>query len=220
MAFKAPPKILQKILRFNAIKFKEGKLLVVNVPGLLSPLYVNIYLQRLLENDIGEKKAMNLLYNIGKFQGIQGLKITNNYFGYAKTIKNKRELLIFSGDQSEVTGLGKFKWVLTDFNKNIFIVRGKCSIGEEYKRFFGIQKNAVDHFTRGQAAAMVEGTINQQVLAVETKCIATGNPYCEFVVKPIKIWDKKDVMACKQLVGELSSFKKLGAQMAPYLALA
>jgi len=31
---------------------------------------------------------------------------------------------------------------------------------------------------------MIQPTIQKEVIAIETKCIAMGDPYCQFKVKP------------------------------------
>jgi len=177
--------ILKKILMFRALKFKEGNLILWGIPGMLSPLSTIIQLQRVLEKKLG-KGASKLMYYLGKFQGLEGAKLSNEKFGYAKKITDKRKLLEFSTGQSEVTGLGIFKWVVVDFNKGFFVARGKSSIGLEYKKIYGIQRSPVDHFIRGQGAAMVEGIINREVFCIETKCVSMGHPYCEFIVRPIE----------------------------------
>lgn len=176
--------ILQKILMFNALKFKDGRLSVGGIPGMLSPLSTIIYLQTILEEEYG-KKAEKIIYAIGKFQGSEGVKLINQKFGYAQKITDKKRMLDFSTGQSEATGLGKFQWVVVDFEKEFFIARGKSSIGLEYRKMHGIQKRPIDHFIRGQGAAMIENILNKNVRCVETRCVAMGHPYCEFIVKPI-----------------------------------
>jgi len=41
------------------------------------------------------------------------------------------------------------------------------------------------HFVRGHLAGLFSKFFNRKMFAIETKCIAKGDPYCEFVVKPI-----------------------------------
>jgi hypothetical protein len=221
MTLKLPPKVpklLEKVIRFRALQWKDGKLFLFNVPGVLSQVYVIAYQQRLLENQVGIKRASNILYNGGKFQARQGAKLFNKRFGYAHTFIDKKKLLYFNLEQSSLTGFGGLKWIRLDFDKNIFIMTGKSALAEEYLRFFGLQKNSVDHWIRGCAAAMIGEVVtkDKKMLCIETKCLAKGNPYCEFIIKPIENWDKKDPLVKAQLTEDLQDIKKLGAKMEPY----
>ncbi|MFH1249201.1 MAG: V4R domain-containing protein [archaeon] len=218
MFFNEPSPLLQRVIRLKAIKHKDGKLTLWNIPGLLSALYVTVYQQRLMEK-LHAKEAANILYNLGRFQAIQGFRMTAKHFGYAKSIESKRRLLEFNTGQSEIVGTGKYKWIKMDFEKNLFLVVGKSTLAEEYKRFFGIQKMPVDHFMRGQGAGYIEELTGKKMLCVETKCIAMGHEYCEFVIKQFGEWDKKDRLVKEQIFTQLPDMKNLGAKMEPYLSL-
>ncbi|MBW2966526.1 4-vinyl reductase [Candidatus Woesearchaeota archaeon] len=222
MAFKAPPKLpnlLEKVIRFKALRWKNGKLALFDVPGILFQLYAFAYKQRLLENQLGIKKAANIYYRVGKFQGKQGVRMTSERFGYAKTFIDKKRLLEFNVQQSNLVGFGEMKWAKIDFNKNIFVMVGKSALAEEYVRFFGLQKNPIDYFLRGCTTAIIEEVVDRKMLCIETKCIAKGNRYCEFVVRPIEDWDKKSLLFKQQLVKDLPNIKELGAKIEPYLLI-
>ncbi|MBI2549197.1 hypothetical protein HYW21_07655 [Candidatus Woesearchaeota archaeon] len=219
MAFKAPPKILQKVLGFKAFQHRDGKLFLWGVPGTLSPLYVSVYLVRLMEKELGEKKTMSLFYHSGRFQGKQAFEIISKNFGYAETLHDKKELLLFNTGQGDVIGLGSFEWTMVDFNKKYFVAKVKSNIAEEYKRFFGNRKSGVDYFVRGIVSTFVEELIKEPTLTIETKCVGSGKPFCEFVTKPVKHWDKNDPLVKEQTPENLSSFKELGAKIEPYLNL-
>ena len=215
MVFKKPPLILQKVLKFKAFKHKDGKFFLFDVPGILVPLYNKIYEQRLLETKFGVKKAASILYASGYLQGKQGFRMTAERFGYAKTLPNKKELLDFTTGQGDLIGLGSFKWVRVDFKNNIFVMRGKSALAMEFKKFFGLQKKPLDHCVRCESAAFIEEITKQKMLSVETSCISMGKPYCEFVVKPIKNWDKKDIK--DQTIDVMPTLDQLGAKIKPYL---
>ncbi|MCS7365013.1 MAG: hypothetical protein NDF54_06205 [archaeon GB-1867-035] len=40
------------------------------------------------------------------------------------------------------------------------------------------------HFIRGTMAGWFSAFFNKEVIAIETKCIAKGDPYCQFIIKP------------------------------------
>jgi predicted hydrocarbon binding protein len=214
-----PPKILEKAIRFNAMQWKDGKFLLWNVPGMLSQLYVVAYQQRLMENQFGPKKTASILYNAGELQGQQGTKIITEKFGYAKTIMDKRKLFEFNVGQGEIVGMGAFKVAIFDTDKNIFIITGDSTLAIEYSKFFGQQKEPIDHFLRGVMAGLMEVLIDKKMFCYETKCIAKGNTICEFIIKPMEMINKEDPTIREQLIEELPDMKGLGAKKEPYLSI-
>jgi len=53
----------------------------------------------------------------------------------------------------------------------------ECELGDRANRPFG-------HYIRGIIAGYASEIFKQNLLAVETRCIAVGDPYCELEVKP------------------------------------
>jgi len=220
MGFKPPPAILQRIMRMRSVKYTDdGGVKLWGIPAGFFMMYAEVYLQRLMEKQLGAKKASSLLYGYGSLQSGQGFKMISKRFGYAKTIPDKVNLLKFNTGQAEVAGRGKYKWLKIDFDKEIFISKGTSTTAKEYKRFFGTQKQPIDHYMRGGANAYVELTTGKKCFTAETMCIATGDKYCEFVTRPIEKWDKKDPLFKKQAIDNVPDIKKLGAKIEPYLVL-
>jgi hypothetical protein len=220
MAFKAPPSILQRVLRFKAIKHEQGgRLTLWGIPANLWPSYSMVYLQRLMEKDLGSRKTSSILYAMGKFQSIQTFRMVSKRFGYAKTIPDKAKLLKFNTGQAEMGGLGTGEWVRLDFEKGIFILRGRSTFAEEYKRFFGIQSHHVDYFIRGCLEAYIDAVSeNKKMFCIETSCIATGKNYCEYIVRE-KGDFKRDEIAGQEVDELTTDIRKLGAKIEPYIAL-
>ena len=97
MAFKPPPAILQRVLRFKALKHEQGgKLSLWGTPGVLNTNITESYLQRLIEKVYGEKECMSIFYTLGVFQGRDAFRMISQRFGYAKTIPDKKKLLELS----------------------------------------------------------------------------------------------------------------------------
>ena len=48
-----------------------------------------------------------------------------------------------------------------------------------------MSKEPSSHMFRGMLAGVIEEIANRQVISLEEKCIAKGDPYCQFVVKPL-----------------------------------
>ena len=83
---------MQRVLRFKAIQHREGGVFLWGIPCFISQLYVYVYLQRLLEEEMGFQKTASILYNLGYFQAKEGMKMISERFGYAKTIPDKKKL--------------------------------------------------------------------------------------------------------------------------------
>ena len=220
MTFKPPPAIVQRVMRFKALKYEqEGRLSLWGVPANLIPVYSNVFLQRLIEKELGQKKAASINYAMGKFVSYQTFKMVSERFGYAKTIQDRARLLKFNSGQGEMTGLGTYEWKKIDMENNDYMIRGTSTFSQEYRRFFGVQKKPVDHFIRGCLEAYVETASGKGgMFCIETMCLAAGNKQCEFLIR------KKDAFSKKELAGQETEdlptdIKKLGAKIDPYLSL-
>ncbi|HLC98682.1 MAG TPA: 4-vinyl reductase [Candidatus Nanoarchaeia archaeon] len=222
MGFKAPPSIMQKVMRFKALKYEEGGTLTIwGNPCSLIPLYIQIYFHKLAAKSTSDDELKWMLYHTAKFQTSIGFRIINERFGYAKTMQEKKQLLEFNTGQTEILGLGTWKFVRMDFDNNIFIVEGHSPYAVEFKRFFGMQKEPIDYFFCGSCAAAVETIIGKPMLAIESKCIAKGDKQCSFIIKPVNKWDKDDPLIRKNkiLLKKAPAMEELGAKMKPYLGL-
>ena len=43
----------------------------------------------------------------------------------------------------------------------------------------------LSHFVRGHLSGFLSGLLNAKVRAVERRCIAAGDPYCEFYLEEV-----------------------------------
>ncbi len=209
--------LLLKALGLKALKHKEGKLSMWGVYGTLSLLSSQVYLQKLLETNLGLKKSRAYFYTVGRHQGKQAFRMLSGRFGYAKTIKDKAKLLKVIATQCEVVGHGQFQWIRIDLKNKLCVLAGRSSLAEEYKKIFGIKKYPVDYFLAGIASMFVEEIIKEKVFCMETACLAMGKRYCEFVIKPVRNWDKKDKQFKEQYVKELQSPEELGAKIKTFI---
>lgn len=211
-------KILERIMRFKALKWKDGKVLLWGMPSLLIAVYINTYIQKSLERNYGKKEMMSFLYDLGRFQSGWAFKLMSKRFGYAKTLADKIKLIKLHLDWGPFVGLGIYKWVKIDFKNKIFIVHGKSTMAEGYKKFFGIQKEPIDHYMRGQMNVFMEEVLKEKMFTVETKCIATRDSFCEFVIKPVDSWDKKDRLVKSQMVKDFKPVTEMETKTYLYFA--
>jgi len=210
--------MVEKILRFNALKWKNGKVLLWNMPSLITALYVLVYQHATVEKLYGKQAVIDVFYNLGKFQAKQAFKIVEKRFGYGQKL-SKTNLLRFNTTWGEFIGIGKFKWVKVDMKSKTFILQGRSAVAEEYKKFFGIKKdNFVDHYIRGQAAGLIEELIDYPVFCIETKCIAAGHPLCSFIIKPLDELKTHPLFKSQKPKKQFEKFSHLGAQKDAYFA--
>src|SRR3989338_2027071 len=207
--------LLEKMLRFRAFKWKDGKVLIFGMTGAFHLLYVDIFAQKIMERDAGKRKTMEFYYTLGRFQAIQGVKIVNKIFGYIKTIKDKKRLIELNIGQFAVLGVGSFKIKTLDFNKDLFIFSGKSAIAEEYKKFFGLQKESIDNYIRGGLAGLIESIIDKPVTCIEASCISQGKLFCNFIVKTNEKWDLKDKIFKEQFVESKDIIRELMPKLSP-----
>ena len=55
-------------------------------------------------------------------------------------------------------------------------------ICEQYKKLFGSSKKPIDYYLAGLFAGASHEIIAGKVKCIETKCVAKGDEYCEFVI--------------------------------------
>lgn len=55
----------------------------------------------------------------------------------------------------------------------------------EANPFRGVFREPSCQFVRGDISGLLSGLVGRKLVAVERKCIASGDPYCEFYVEPL-----------------------------------
>ncbi len=203
---------LGKFLKFT----NEGGLMMLNIRARLIALFCLVHLQRSLEEELGRRKAMSLIYGNGYFIGSQAWDLTANKLGMKKKLSDI-ELLKYNFGQSEFGGLGKFKIKKIDIKNKIAIIHMNSIFAKEYVRIFGLNKYPVDFTVCGTLSVFLERICNDKFVCYETKCISKGDNFCEFVVKL-----KKDCKFNKRdkeiyLPEDCKDFKQLGGKKDPYL---
>ena len=185
------------------------------MPSTINPIIIQIYYQKLIEMHCSKKEADRIWYYAGKSQARLGSDLVDKKYGYSKSLKSKKKILELDIGQPEIVGMGKFDLMRADFKNNIFISRCRSSpYAEVYKMFFGLQKECVDFWLMGIWAGGIEPIVNEKLVCFETNCVAKGDKYCEFIIKPVKAWGKKDYLMKKYsyLLEEEPSLKDLGAR--------
>ncbi len=194
---------------------EDGGLSLLGTRANIVAVFVDVFRQKLMEEELGYKKASSIIYNVGQFTGQQAWNLIAKKKGMEKRMPLKK-LFEYNLGQSEFIGRGKLILQLFNLKEKIFVLHLTSSFAKEYKRLFGNSKNCVDHIYRGMAAAFGKAIFKEPCLCIETKCIAKGNEICEFIVKPTKKFKLKKKEKDLFLMESMPSFKELGAKKEPY----
>ena len=221
MTLNLPPPIVQKTLATKAFHFEDGKVFLWDTPCFMDPIQIQTYYHRLNEHHTGFEVANRIRYYTAKVQSMTGMKIVNQRFGYAETLREKEQLLQLNTGQAELLGLGKFTWVRIDFENELFIGNCISPFAEEFRRFYGAQDHPIDSWLMGCWAGCIESIIGKKSLCLEVLCIGKGDKECQFVVKPLEKWDANDDVFKKLqfLTQEEPDIKELGGSMDTYTKL-
>jgi predicted hydrocarbon binding protein len=168
--------------KMGKIRLEDGQIIIFNATNIIFPTRSLLFLMQLLEKKYGSKESEEILKEVGKFQIRQAMIRYKKLFEIEKW--EKRKFLEFETKISELLGLGK--WEIKEF-----LARSKTNpIAIEYKLMFGESKKPIDFFICGILEEAYKSYLGKPVEVKETKCIACGDPYCQFEVFPAE--EKKE----------------------------
>jgi len=166
--------LLTKLLFARKIEARDGQLLIVGVPMLITP--VTFFAYSLL--DAFEKNTLQDYYKIWK-------RAVNETFSadVEKQFGLKRgRLADWLRELGGATGWGQIDFVTVDYEKHRGIVRVK---NNPVAMFLSHKVNKpICYHMAALGAGVASRSFEEEVDCVEVKCMALGNPYCEFIIKP------------------------------------
>ena len=169
----------------DTIKLEEGKVTMCNLPLTFTFTKSVYYTQKELEKTLGDKWK-KIVYECGKIDGA----VCNSNFAamfhtdpdMIKLISDKSQGFNFCVTEYNRMGKGKLEAIKGDTEKFSFILRMYFSpIALAYLEHEKITEPVCYHI-----AGLFVGAGNifyPGIEAVETKCLAKGDPYCEFVIE-------------------------------------
>ncbi len=196
--------LMQRIIATRAIKLKEGKLRIWGVPAAIYSLFTVSYMTRLLEKGYSGK---DIFYWAGYYQSKAATHTMKDRFGY------KKKIIENVCAHSYMLGLGGAKPKIIDVKRKRFIINSPSEPAKEYLRDFGINKEPVCHFFKGQCAGLINTLFEEEFLAIEEKCIAMGDKICQINVKPKKDWNLKDKNVKAQIPKKMPSPAELDCKL-------
>jgi len=182
---------MKKVVKSFFIELiKEGRLIVedgtfmfLNEFLILLPVKSFLKLREKLIETLGEKKANDILKEVGKYQVAEAVKRYSKTIGIERLDKTK--ITEFGVNIMNLIGHGVFEVVTYDEKNKKLIVKVKnAPMATEYKLIYGKSKNPIDYYICGIWEEAYTRLFNAEMFCVETKCIACGDECCQFEIKP------------------------------------
>lgn len=167
--------IVAQLIMHGQLKFENGKIVLLDQNVAMTPMNTHIDLAKYL-NDGG---VQSHLYLAAKNTGVswnQGM--LKNY-----STKTRREIFDWGKKVMSLAGFGDFNVVKggLDSNRNIWVME-KSQVAELFLAKYGKSLFPVCHVPRGFYAGAASFLYEKNLDAVETKCVALGDQFCEFVI--------------------------------------
>ena len=180
--------VFLRLVKEGKIEFTEdGKIIGFNEYAIFLPVRVLNKLFILLKENFGEKKAQEILKELGRFQIKQAFQRYVKTLGWSHLPKDK--ILEFGNNILTSLGLGNYQ-----FRKlsGLFIVStSKTPFAEEFILEYGKQKEPIDYYIMGMLEAGFTSLLGKPMICEEVKCYAKGDDCCEFIVKPKEETEEK-----------------------------
>ncbi len=190
-------KIIQLLrgVLWNKIHFSQGhisfydtrmEMMLSSLFGNLLTSSKNFWKEALFQYKLSKRAYRDTLFNPLIAHGLKSDKLISLILNFA-----------------DLGGWGKMTCASSQIRKGraVYIVKDGA-MASVYLRDYGKSKYPVCHVLRGAMAAgasAIHGKLD--IDAVETKCLAKGDPYCEFLIKPRKEFLKTENKEYKKQLG-------------------
>lgn len=172
------------LLKTGQVVAEDGTFMFLNEYFLLIPVRTFLRLREKLVEKLGEK-ADDILKEVGRYQVAQAIKRYSKTMGFEKLDKIK--ITEFGMNVMNLMGHGVFEIVSFDYKKKKLVVRSKnVPSAIEYKLLYGKSKRPIDSYICGIWEEAYTRLFNTDMSCTEMKCMACGDPFCQFEIKPAK----------------------------------
>jgi hypothetical protein len=176
-------------LKLGKIRIENGTIIFLDAHNILLPVRGLLWLMKILKEKIGEEECKKILENLGEFQINQALVRYSKILSIEKMEKYKW-IKLGVQEIAKILGYGDFE-VEHRLQEKIVIFKSKNQpIAIEYKLMFGKSEKPIDYYLSGIIKGFCISLLNIPLKCIETKCIACGDPYCQFEVFPAE--EKKE----------------------------
>lgn len=160
-----------RILKDLQFDNEKGGLFFQGVRYLLIRPEVLVTFQKEIEKEL-EEKAERILFN----SGFQGGMLSSKKFKEDFHLSDE-ETIRFMMEMGGQIGWGRFELVRFD------PLLSQLSLEVYFSPFaetYGKSEKSICHFIRGVMAGLAFTIFNKEISAVETNCLAKGDPFCTF----------------------------------------
>ncbi|MEI7961775.1 MAG: V4R domain-containing protein [archaeon] len=179
--------VLEKLLALRQVSFDKGRIKIFEQPSSLIPSESFVSMLKELEKEGKE----NVIYRAGKHAGEKWFDSMRE-----KSKLNVDDVAKWGSNIVTLAGWGEAELKEMKRDDGYMVYNLKNSVVAE---LYGKTNHCVDHIFRGLVAGAAKVTFKRDVDCVETKCVAKGDPICEFIIQPKQRFDKKNPLVKKQL---------------------
>jgi predicted hydrocarbon binding protein len=168
---------ISKLLLLRQFSLLEEEFKILEKNFYIQPLKQLIILQRKIEEKFG-KKGLKLIYETSKQSFFELSKDIGKFAG------SKEKFFEALLSLMRHFGFGNVKVVEIKKNFEAVVQVKHNPFAKEYIKLFGFQKESVDYLLAGMIAGYFSKFFKKDVNCIEKNCIAKGELYCDFIVKP------------------------------------
>ena len=159
----------------KTISFKDGEILLMNQNVNVTPTSILCDFQKGLIENIGFKESYENLYNTAN-------KISYDYNSkFIKGYKFKSERDVTEWQIKVVTLAGWGKWTIKHFEPEKYNIIFQMK-NSPFTKVYGKSGFPVDIITAGLVAGGALSNFKKPIEAIETKCQAMGDEYCQIEI--------------------------------------
>ncbi|MFH1683092.1 MAG: hypothetical protein ABIA37_04815 [Candidatus Woesearchaeota archaeon] len=171
----------RRVISQKHFSVKNGELLVWNIPMVMFPIYTHIEMFQQLKTKY-KKEFSDTIYQIAERQSILAVDFYKTKFG----VKDKVQLIKALLSQSIFLGLGELKIIKLDLKTGHAFIRQDINpFAKYFQQLYGKSFDCLDDYMRGNLAGQIGRLCEKKVVCIENRCIAKGDEYCSYIIKPI-----------------------------------
>ncbi len=185
------PNLFEMFKYAKLFNVTDGELSLMDVPINIIPTNILCSLQKGLINAIGLEKAYKQIYASAK----DGSKTYNERFVKTQKFTDPHKILDWQVKIVTFAGWGKLEIAKVDIKNDSYVVQFRSSA---FPKTYGKANYAVDFVPTGFVAGGLSANMKKELDALETKCMARGDPFCEIEVGLAEVIENKRVKLWKE----------------------
>jgi predicted hydrocarbon binding protein len=163
----------KKLMFARQVDFEEGKIAFLGYPVIITPVTTIADYMRVLRRELGRKRADDLMYEAMKDTAIKYLNHLQKHFSMSKV-----DMIKWAANTLGLAGWGRCTVISANAEEKKAVIRMYDST---VAKIVGKDTNPTDIILAGFFAGGESAVFGSNVEVKEVKCIAKGDPYCEFI---------------------------------------